>query len=50
MPWARWLKSKDGGKNWKVISGFSYDMQEFGLADVQLKLNSATIAESGDKK
>ena len=25
--------TKDGGKSWKVISGFSYDMPEFGLAD-----------------
>ena len=25
--------SKDGGDNWELISGFSYDMKEFGLSD-----------------
>ena len=25
--------TEDGGENWEIISGFSYDMEEFGLAD-----------------
>ena len=26
-------RSDDGGKSWDLISGYRYDMEEFGLAD-----------------
>jgi photosystem II stability/assembly factor-like uncharacterized protein len=25
--------TEDGGENWEIVSGFGYDMEEFGLAD-----------------
>jgi photosystem II stability/assembly factor-like uncharacterized protein len=25
--------TSDGGNTWKIISGFTYEMEEFGIAD-----------------